>query len=142
MNGIRKFAYAAALTLSTLSFTPSLASAQDAGGSFTLRHEVHWQKSVVPAGNYKFTIEPNGPLELLTLHKIGGTGASFLMLVTEVEESQASGFSRLVVVSRSGERFVEQMQLPEFGVTLRFAVPKETREVAQAAGTPVESAAR
>jgi hypothetical protein len=103
---------------------------------------VHWQKSVPPAGNYKFTIEPDGPLELLTLHKVGEAGRSFLMLVTDVEESKGSGLSRLVVVSRSGERFVEQMQLPEFGVTLRFAVPKETREVAQAVATPAASAAR
>jgi len=142
MNSIRKVAYAAVLTLSALNFAPSLASAQDAGGAFTLSHEVHWQRTVVPAGNYKFTIEPRGPAELLTLRKVGGNGAIFLMLVTDVEESHNADLSRLVMVSRSGESFVKQMQLPQFGVTLQFAVPKETREVAQAVATPTASAAR
>jgi hypothetical protein len=39
MNSIRRFVYAAALVLSALNFTPSLASAQDAAGTFTLTHE-------------------------------------------------------------------------------------------------------
>ncbi len=64
------------------------------------------------------------------------------MMVTEVEESQRSDLSRLVMVSRSSESFVQQMQLPEFGMTLHFAVPKETREVAQAVATSAASAAR
>jgi hypothetical protein len=37
---IRNCAYAAVLTISALSFSPSLA-AQDEGGSFKLSHEVH-----------------------------------------------------------------------------------------------------
>ncbi len=142
MNSSRKFAYATVLTLSVLSFAPSLAAAQDAGGTFTLSHEVHWQKAVVPAGEYRFTVEPDGPAKLLTLRKVGGRGASFLMMVTEVEESQRSDLSRLVMVSRSSESFVQQMQLPEFGMTLHFAVPKETREVALAVATSAASAAR
>jgi hypothetical protein len=142
MNPIRKFAYAVVLTFSALNFAPSLASAQDAGGSFTLSHEVHWQKAVVPAGKYRFTIEPDGPAELLTLRKVGGNGASFLILVTYVEESERTDLSRLVMVSRSGGSFVKQMQLPQFGVTLHFAVPEEIREVAQATATSAASAAR
>jgi hypothetical protein len=142
MNSIRKFAYATVLTLSALSFAPSVAAAQDAGGTFILSHEVYWQKAVVPAGKYRFTVDPNGPAKLLSLHKVGGNRASFMMMVTDVEESQRSDLSRLVVVSRSSGSFVQQMQLPEFGMTLLFAVPKETREVAQAAATSAASAAR
>jgi len=142
MNSIRKFAYAATLAFSALNFAPTLAAAQDAGGRFTLSHEVHWQKAVVPAGEYKFTVEPDGPAKLLTLRMIGGNGASFLMVVTEVEEGQRSNLSRLVMVSRSSGSFVQEMQLPEFGMTLHFAVPKETREVAQVAATSAASAAR
>jgi hypothetical protein len=65
------------LTLSALNFAPSLASAQDAAGTFTLTHEVHWQNAVVPAGNYRFTMGASGPSELLTLTKITGSGAGF-----------------------------------------------------------------
>ena len=62
MKSIRKFAYAAVLTLSALNFAPSLASAQDEGGKFTLPHEVLWQNAVVPAGEYRFSLQPMGPV--------------------------------------------------------------------------------
>src|ERR1700688_824053 len=142
MNSIRKFAYAAVFTLSALNFAPSLASAQDAGGTFRLSHEVHWQNAIVPAGEYRFTIESDGPADRLTLRKLSGSGAGFVMLVMETEASKPSDLSQLVMVSRSSGSFVKQMQLPEFGVTLHFAVPAETREVAQATATSAASAAR
>jgi hypothetical protein len=142
MNSIRKFAYAAALTLSALNFSPSLASAQNAAGSFTLSHEVHWQNAIVPAGKYQFTVEPNGPADVLMLRKVSGSGAGFVMMVTESEESKPSELSRLVLVSRPSGSFVQRMQLPDLGVTLHFTVPPETREVAQAAATTAASAAR
>ena len=63
-------------------------------------------------------------------------------MVTDTENSQPSDDSRLVVVSRPSGSFVSTMQLPEFGVTLHFAVPAETREVAQAVATSTASAAR
>ena len=142
MNSIRKFAYATVLTLSALSFGPSLASAQDAAGSFTLSHEVHWQRAIVPTGKYRFTIDTDGPAKLLTLRKSVGNGAAFMMVVTELADSLPADVSRLVIVSRNGGSFVQQMQLPEFGVTLHFAVPVESREMAQAVATSAAPAAR
>ncbi len=141
MNSIRRFAYAAALVLSALNFTPSLASAQDAAGTFTLTHEVRWQNAVVPAGKYRFTVGASGPSEMLTLRKLDGS-AGFMLLVADAENSRPSQDSRLVVVSRRNGSFVSTMQLPEFGMTLHFAAPAETREVAQAVATPSISAAR
>jgi hypothetical protein len=142
MKSFRRFAYAAVLVLSAMNFAPSLASAQDAAGSFTLTHEVRWQNAIVPAGKYRFTLGARGPSELLTLGKIGGSGAGFMFLATGTEASQPSDLSRLVVVSRPSGSFVSTMQLPEFGVTLYFSVPAETREVAQSAATSAASAAR
>jgi len=142
MNVIRKFAYAALLTLSALNFAPSQASAQDEGGRFTLSHEVHWQKAIVPAGKYRFVIDIAGPSKLLSLRQLGGEGASFMILVNNVADSQSTDLSRLVIVSGASGSFVKQMQLPEFGMTLHIAVPSETREVAQAAATTAVAAAR
>jgi hypothetical protein len=142
MNSIRRFVCAAALVLSALNFTPSLASAQDAAGTFTLTHEVRWQKAVVPAGKYRFTVAVSGPAEMLTLRKLDGSGGGFLLLVTETENSRPSDDSRLLVVSRPSGSFVSTMQLPESGLTLHFAVPSEPREVAQAVATSTVSAVR
>jgi hypothetical protein len=142
MKSIRRFVYAAALTLSALSFSPSLASAQKAAGTFTLAREVRWQNATVPAGKYRFTIASGGRAEILTLRNLNGSGASFMLLVIDTESSQPSDLSQLVVVSRPGGSFVSAMQLPEFGITLHFAVPVETREVAQTVATTTASAAR
>jgi len=142
MNSSRRFVYAAVLVLSALNFAPSLASAQDAAGTFTLTHEVRWQNAAVPAGKYRFTVGASGPSEMLTLRKVDGSGAGFMLLVTDTENSQPSDDSRLILVSRSSGSFVSIMQLPEFGLTLRFAVPSETREVAQTVAASTASAAR
>ena len=142
MKSIRRFVYAAVLVLSALNFAPSVASAQDAVGTFTLTHEVRWQNAIVPAGKYRFTMGANGPSELLTLTKITGSGAGFILMVTDTEASKPSDLSRLVVVSRPSGSFVSTMQLPDFGMTLHFAVPAEQREIAQSAGTTTASAAR
>ncbi len=140
MKSIRKNVYAALLMLSALSFTPSPASAQDAAGSFTLTHEVHWQNAVVPAGKYRFTIGSTGPAEMLTLRSMGDNGTTFMLMVNDTVESRPADASRILVVSRAGQRFVSTMQLPEFGVTLHFAVPAETREVAQSVATTAPAA--
>jgi len=142
MSSIRRFVYAAALMLSALNFAPSLASAQDAAGTFTLNHAVRWQSALVPAGRYRFTVGASGPAEMLTLRKVDGSGAGFMLLVTESENSQPSDDSRLVVVTGHGGSFVSTMQLPASGLTLHFALPPEAHEVAQAVATATASAAR
>jgi hypothetical protein len=142
MNSICRFVYATALVLSALNFSPSLASAQEAAGTFTLTHEVRWQNAVVPVGKYRFTIGASGRSDMLTVRKVDGNGEGFMLLVTNTENSQPSDESRLIVVSRPSGSFVSAMQLPEFGMTLHFAVPSETREVAQSVATSTASATR
>ncbi len=142
MKSLRRFVYAAVLTLSALNFAPNLASAQDAAGTFTLTHEVRWQNAIVPAGKYRFTVGASGPSEMLTLRKLDGSGAGFMLLVTDSENSAPSDPSQLVLVSRPGGSFVSTMRLPEFGLTLHFAVPSATPEVAQAAAGTTVTASR
>ena len=142
MKSIRKFVYAALLMLSALSFVPNLASAQDAAGTFTLTHEVHWQNRIVPAGKYRFSMGARGPSEMLMLRNVSGSGASFMLIVPDTEISQPSDLSQIVLVSRSSGSYVSTMQLPESGLTLHFTVPTGTREMAQSVATSAESAAR
>ena len=140
MKSIRRFVYAALLSLSALSFTPSLASAQEAAGRFTLAHEVHWQNAIVPAGDYRFTLESKGPYEVLALNKVSGSGAGFMILVTAADSSSAGSVSRLILVDRPDGSFVRLMELPAFGMTLHFVVPSEAREAAEAVASSTSSA--
>src|ERR1700722_5955151 len=144
MKAIRKFGYASLLALSSLAFMSPLVSAQDARGGFTLMHNVRWQNVAVPAGEYKFSVELRGPSEMLTLRKVSGEGAGFMILVNDVGRAAfpaaaALENGKLTLVSQSGKRYVSAMELPAIGKTLHFAVPAETRELAMAGGAAASS---
>jgi hypothetical protein len=139
MNSARKYAFAAALAVCGLNLWPIQAAAEDVHGSFTLKHEVHWQDAIVPAGIYRFNIGSRGPSELLTLTKIDSPGAGFMIFVNEAEDSKAGATSRIVLVIRPGGTFVSTMELPEYGMTLRFPVPAAPAEAAHVKATPLHS---
>jgi hypothetical protein len=133
MRLICKFAYAAVLGISMFTLPPTLAAAEDAHGSFTLTHEVHWQECVLSPGDYSFSIKSEGPSELLMLRGINGTGTNAMMLVNDVESPKPDEVSAmLTLVSRNGQSFVSTMVLPEYDMTLHFTVPRgsESREMA------------
>ncbi len=123
MKPICKLAYAALLALSALNFAPTLASAQDEGGRFTLPRDVRWQTIMVPAGEYKFSLQAIGPSEMLKLTKITGEPASFILLVNNKEAGSSSSSAQLVIDSEAGVSYVSSMNLPQFGLTLNFGVP-------------------
>jgi hypothetical protein len=125
MRSIRKFAYAAVLGLSMFTIQPTLAAAEDAHGSFTLSHDVQLQEIVLRPGDYTFFIKTMGASEFLTLRGFNG-GTNAMLLVNHVESPKRDEVSRLVLVSRGGQSFVSAMALPEFDMTLRFALPPES----------------
>ena len=126
MKSLRKFAYTVVLTVSALDLMASSATAQSARGKFNLSHEVHWQNSVVPAGEYEFSVMPTGPSVLLTLRPRSGGHQGFLLLANDVAPSRPSDLDRLMLVSRTGKSFVRSLELSSFGTTLYFTVPPES----------------
>lgn len=125
MRSLRKFTYAAVLTMSIFSIQPTLAGAEDARGVFTLSHEVHWQNNVLRAGDCAFTLKSIGRPMFLVLRGLNGTGTDAMMLVSDVETPNSDEISRLVLVSRNGKSFVSSLELPNYEMTLRFNVPGE-----------------
>jgi len=144
MKSLRKFTAIAVFAFGSLTLISSAAFAQSAAGSFTLSHEVTWQSAVVPAGAYKFSVEPRGPSALLTLRSVSGSHEAFMILVNNVGSSQFSGANCLVMVSRAGKSFVSTLDLPEFETVLHFAVPatRAEDELALASDTPVPTRLR
>ncbi len=138
MTSIRNFAYAALLAFTTLSFAPSLASAQEsAHGKFTLTHEVRFGSTKVPAGEYEFFFDPDATARMLSLRKLSGTRAGYLLMVPSTEDTRPADLSLLILESRPAGSYVSAMQLPEFGMTLHFNVPPRAAEkqIAKAATT-------
>jgi hypothetical protein len=129
MKTIRNYVYAAILAASALNFAPSLASAQEsARGTFTLPHEVHWGIAKLSAGDYAFSFDPDNGTRMLSLRKLSGARAGYMVLVPDTEDSKPSDQSRLVLESTPEGTYVSAMQLPEFGMTLYFTVPSHTTE--------------
>ena len=104
---------------------PTLAGAEEAHGSFTLSHEVHWQKVVLRPGSYIFTVKSFGPSDFLMLRRTDGTGTQAMLMAEGVETPQGNEVSRIVLVSRGGQSYVSTLQLPEHDIALRFVVPAE-----------------
>lgn len=124
MKSIRNYLYATILAASALNFAPTLASAQEpAHGKFTLTHEVHWGNAKLPAGEYEFSFDPDNGSRTLTLRKISGVSAGFMVLVPDTADAKPTDTSRLVLTATPEGSYVSAMQLPEFGMTLHFTVP-------------------
>jgi hypothetical protein len=135
MTTIRKFVYAALLAVTAMSITPSPAVAEEpARGKFTLAHDVHWGNAMVPAGDYEFSYDPFQSSPVLTLTKLSGARAGFLLLVTNSEESKPSDSNRLLLETIADGSYVSAMQLAECGMVLHFNVPSHPlKQMAKAA---------
>lgn len=135
MTSIRNFAYAALLAFTTLNFAASLASAQEARGKFTLRHDVHFGSVKVSAGEYEFSFDPDTPVRMLRLSKLSGARAGYLLMVPSTEHAKSTDLSRLVLQVTPDGSYVSAMQLPDLGMTLNFTVPSHAgeKQIAKAA---------
>lgn len=134
MTTIRKFVYAALLAVAAVSFVPSTATAEEpAHGKFKLTHNVYWGNAVVPAGEYSFSYDPYDTLPVLTLSKLSGTRAGFMLLVPSADSSKASDSNQLVVETTSDGSYVTALELADCGMTLHFAAPaRPVKQIAKA----------
>ncbi len=139
MRFISKFAFGASLLLSLFAVQPGLAAAEEAAGHFTLMHEVHLQKQVLPAGEYRFSVKPYGPSAFLYLQNVGGRPFGAMLLVNDVETTATNEGDRLVLVSKNGQVFVSALELPNVDMVLRFRVPSDKEEQPLAARSLVEA---
>jgi len=121
---VATFALAAIFT----SATP--AAAQAFKGSFTLAHEVRWQKATLPAGDYTFEIKSVSVPSLITLK--GPNGSSFIPAL--VANDRVSEQSMLVIETRGSISAVTELRLSSIGRTLRYAAPKAPKDVELAQG--------
>ena len=124
MTTIRKFVYATLLAATIMNFAPSLAAAQEpAHGKFTLKHNVSWGNAVLPAGDYEFYYDPYQSKPILTLSKLSGARAGYMLLVVNTENSKPSDSNQLLLETTADGSYVSAMELAECGMTLHFSVP-------------------
>jgi len=141
MTSLRKLGYAVLLAGSILNYAPTLAAAEEpARGRFTLAHDVRWENTSVPAGDYEFAYDPNNLSPVLTITKLSAPRASFMLMVPVREESKKMDSNRILLETSMEGSYVTVLQLPEAGVTLRFEAPRATvKQMAKAAIAGVAS---
>lgn len=141
MTTIRKVVYAAVLAVSAASFTPSLAAAEaPAHGKFTLTHNVRWGNAVVAPGDYEFSYDPYAKSPILTLTRMSGSRASYMLLVVSAEDIKVTDSNRLLLEAAAEGSYVSTMELAECGVKLYFTVPSHPlKQMAKVATAVVSS---
>src|SRR5579864_8825476 len=115
----------AALALAAVCASAIPASAQAYKGSFTLAHEVRWQKAQLPASDYTFEIRSlSMPATMIVK---GPDGSQFVTAV--VVDQKASDRSMLIVENRGSSSAISELRLAEAGVSLHYARPKAPKDV-------------
>jgi hypothetical protein len=127
MKTLRNFGYAVLLAATIFNYAPSLASAEEPSrGHFKLAHDVRWENAVVPAGEYAFSYDPDSISPILTITKMDGPRASFMLMVPAKDESSPKDSNTLVLESSPAGSYVTALKLAESGVTLHFWMPRAT----------------
>jgi hypothetical protein len=124
-----------ALTIAAVALAAVFASAVPASaqvayrGSFTLHHQMRWQNSVLPAGDYTFELKSIATPRI-TLK--GPHGYQFI--TAAVADEKVIGQSMLVVENRGNESCVRELRLAPLGRSLRYSAPKARKEAELARG--------
>ncbi|HXY52921.1 MAG TPA: hypothetical protein VEI01_25975 [Terriglobales bacterium] len=108
--------------LVTVSLFPALSLAQDARGQFTLTTEVHWGSVILPAGDYRYSLQNHSGFSTLTVWSRAGA-PSFLMAPNSISSIAAGQTDRLTLTRRRAEWFVESLVLLEAEIAGHFRAP-------------------
>ena len=118
----------AALGWATIGFWATPVSAQTARtmaqGHFTLPYDVHWQSSLLPAGEYTFRLQGTSSWTVVGLQGPHGQ-AQIIALAIDSEASNEP--SKLKIENRDGVDYVHDFYVAEAGLHMRYAPPKIPR---------------
>jgi len=115
----------------TCAFT-AVANAQPSfEGKFTLPYEVHWNHTVLPAGEYSIQLDVMGTPAVLYSTSTGKAVNTGTPTLADGDK----GAARVTITVRGNERRVRSVNLPEIGKSLIFEPLTQTeREMLAKAG--------
>ncbi len=124
-----------ALTIAVVALAAVFASAVPASaqvafrGAFTLHHQIRWQNTTLPAGDYTFEMKSLATPRI-TLY--GPRGPQFI--TASVADEKVLDKSMLVIENRGNQSCVRELRLAPIGRSLRYSVPKAPKDVELAQG--------
>lgn len=124
----------ALFALLTSCAVPITANAETFHGTFTLPYEVHWGRTVLPAGNYSITMEEfNAPVIVRS-----ASGKGHLVSTFPVTDDALEGGCFLSIDYKAGRRIVRYMNMPTLGKVLIYEplTRREREEIARGGQQP------
>ena len=122
-NVVRRAVYLLALGLSLIPGC-ALADSESRGMQvkFQLTSEARWETAVLPAGNYSFVVEDEGPYAIIRVSNEKHVVAAFIC--REHPRTSISGQDFLTLERDGVETVIRSLDLPELGVAFSFVDPK------------------
>jgi hypothetical protein len=105
----------AVVLLATFAFAAA-ANAETIAAKFTLPFEVHWGKTVLPAGVYTISMDSLANVALIR----AASGKTFGFTPIPIKAKSDNGRSALYVMVRGNERRVRSLNLPARGISLIY----------------------
>jgi hypothetical protein len=137
MKGLRGYAQVAVLLFGLLSSTvaPITAHADEIVGRFTLTSEAHWGKTVLPPGEYTYSVSQDVVLPIVIVRSVGGHVGAFVVPMSMSEASEGES-DKLVLKKTNGGMVITSLYVKDRGVVLHYRVPQEMMETAAKAPEP------
>jgi hypothetical protein len=124
MKMIGKFAWLRAGVLMALTLSASHAGAESSlQHRFKLPTEAHRGLTVLPAGEYSFTLDTVGSFPTVVVRSIAGKCAA-LFQAQSIRQANDSGESGLTLTREGGAMFVSSLAIGERQVVLEYPIPK------------------
>jgi len=108
----------AGLLLATCVFADT-ANAQSLQGKFTLHHTARWGQATIPAGEYRFTLDPGAEPAMVVIYD-ANTGKRVAFVTSPIAETNAKGDSALLIGRRGNQREIYSLRLAELGETFVY----------------------
>jgi len=105
-----------AVVLATCVYTVAANAQPSFEGKFTLPYEVHWNRAVLPAGEYSIQVDAKGMPTVVHSTSTGKSVNTHPPILADLEK----GAARLTVTIHGNERRVRSMNLPQIGKSLIF----------------------
>lgn len=108
-------------------------------GRFTLASEAHWDTTVLPPGDYVYSIAVNTSMPVVMIRSANGNVGAFIAPAT-VTAAKAEEPNKIVMEKTTAGMVITSLYLKERGQVLHYAVPKAALEVASKAPDPKPTA--
>jgi len=123
----------AVLALLTACFGANLAHAQTLQGKFNLPFEVQWGQTVLPPGNYSFTlnsgVDPDSTTTSPYTVLVRGENHTASIIVSRIDDHSFSGKNELIVERHGEQGTVRTLRLANAGLVFSYPAPKARRQM-------------